>query len=86
MAGFAPGAAETTLVVGSLFDIAVGLLLLWQKAARGTLIVMFVATIGYLIVGTATAPGLWLDPLGPFTKIVPMLFATLFTLAIIDER
>ena len=86
VAGFKPGLAETTLVVGSLFDIAVGLLLLWQKAARGTLVVMLVATIGYLIVGTIAAPGLWLDPLGPFTKIVPMLLATLFALAIIDER
>jgi uncharacterized protein YbjT (DUF2867 family) len=86
VAGFKPGLAETTLVVGSLFDIAVGLLLLWQKAARGTLVVMLVATVGYLIVGTIAAPGLWLDPLGPFTKIVPMLLATLFALAIIDER
>ena len=86
VAGFKPGLAETTLVVGSLFDIAVGLLLLWRKAARGTLVVMLLATIGYLIVGTIAAPGLWLDPLGPFTKIVPMLLATLFALAIIDER
>lgn len=86
VAGFGPGAAETTLVVGSLFDIGVGLLLLWRRAARGTLVVMLVATIGYLIVGTATAPGLWFDPLGPFTKIIPMLVATILTLAIIDER
>ena len=32
------------------------------------------------------APQLWADPLGPLTKIVPMLVATLFTLAILEER
>ncbi len=85
-AGFASGGAETGLVIGSLFDIAMGLLLFWRRAARSTLVVMFAATIGYLAVGTATAPQLWFDPLGPFLKIVPVLLATLFTLAIIDER
>jgi uncharacterized protein YbjT (DUF2867 family) len=85
-AGFSGGIAETTLVVGSLFDVAMGLLLLWRRTARTTLVVMLAGTIGYLILGTATAPGLWLDPLGPYTKIVPMLVATLLTLAIVDER
>jgi hypothetical protein len=47
---------------------------------------MLLATVGYLLVGTLTAPQLWFDPLGPYTKIVPMLVATLFTLAILDER
>ena len=40
----------------------------------------------YLLIGTMLAPQLWLDPLGPLLKIVPMLIATLFTLAILDER
>jgi hypothetical protein len=73
-------------VLASLFDVAVGLLLLWRRAARATLFAMLVASTGYLILGTATAPGLWLDPLGPYTKIVPALIATLLTLAIVDER
>jgi len=85
-AGFAPRAAEITLALGSLFDIAVGLLLLWRRATRAILILMLAATAGYLIVGTATAPTLWSDPLGPFTKIIPMLVGTLLTLAIVDER
>jgi hypothetical protein len=36
--------------------------------------------------GTVLAPQLWIEPLGPFTKMVPLLVATLFTLAILDER
>jgi hypothetical protein len=39
-----------------------------------------------LAVGTLLAPQLWLDPLGPLMKIIPMLLATAFTLAIIEER
>jgi hypothetical protein len=47
---------------------------------------MLVATIGYLFAGTLIEPSLWADPLGPLTKILPMLLATLFTLAIVEER
>ncbi len=85
-AGFSSAPATATLVAGSLFDVTMGLLLLQQRTARPALLVMLAATALYLIVGTVTAPGLWVDPLGPYLKIVPMLLATLFTLAIIDER
>jgi hypothetical protein len=47
---------------------------------------MLVGTGFYLLIGTVLLPQLWLDPLGPYLKIVPMLIATLFTLAILDER
>ncbi len=47
---------------------------------------MLIGTAFYLLIGTALAPQLWADPLGPFLKIIPMLIATLFTLAILDER
>jgi hypothetical protein len=40
----------------------------------------------YLAVGTSLVPQLWADPLGPFLKVIPLLVATLFTLAIMDER
>ena len=43
-------------------------------------------TLFYLLAGTWLAPQLWLDPLGPLTKIVPMLVGTALTLAIMDER
>jgi hypothetical protein len=47
---------------------------------------MLVASLGYLAAGTLLAPHLCFDPLGPLTKIVPVLLATALTLAIIDER
>ena len=47
---------------------------------------MLIATFGYLAAGTLLAPQLWFDPIGALTKIIPMLIATVFTLAILDER
>jgi uncharacterized protein YbjT (DUF2867 family) len=85
-AGFSEMLAGPVLVAGSYFDIALGLALLVRPAARVVLQAMLGATALYLLLGTALAPQLWLDPLGPFLKIVPMLVATAFTLAILDER
>jgi uncharacterized protein YbjT (DUF2867 family) len=84
--GFPPRAVELTVLLGALFDIVLGALLLVRKFARPVLIVMLVATPLYLLIGTWLAPQLWLDPLGPLVKIVPMLVAAMLTLAIVDER
>jgi hypothetical protein len=84
--GTRPDIASLTVVLGAWFDIAMGLMLCVRRLARTTLVVMILATFGYLAAGTWLAPQLWLDPIGPLTKILPMLVATALTLAIIDER
>ena len=85
-AGFSPRVAGPVLLLGALFDYFLGLALLVRPAARYVLYAMIVATGFYLLAGTILLPQLWLDPLGPYLKIVPMLIAMLFTLAILDER
>jgi uncharacterized protein YbjT (DUF2867 family) len=85
-AGVRGALADIVLIGGAIFDIVLGLLLLWRRATRAVLITMLAVTPVYVLVGTLLAPQLWADPLGPFTKIVPMLVATLFTLAILEER
>ena len=85
-AGLGAGAAEFALVAGSLFDIAVGLAVLVRRFTRRALQLMLIVSAGYLLVGTILAPEVWSDPLGPYTKIIPVLLATAFTLAILDER
>jgi hypothetical protein len=84
--GTAPEFARLIVILGAWFDIVLGLLLCVRAAARWTLIIMLIATPFYLLAGTLLAPQLWLDPLGPLTKTVPLLLATALTLAIIDER
>lgn len=71
---------------GGVFDVVLGLLVAVRRLTRPMLILMLVVTPFYLLIGTLLAPHLWLDPLGPFLKIVPVLLATVFTLAIVDER
>lgn len=85
-AGFSEALAKPVLIAGAAFDYLLGLLLLVRPAARLVLYTMLAATAIYLALGSALAPQLWLDPLGPFLKIVPVLIATLFVLAILDER
>jgi uncharacterized protein YbjT (DUF2867 family) len=84
--GTEPDTARLTVIWGAWFDIVMGLLLCIRRMARCIVIIMLIATLGYLLAGTLLAPHLWLDPLGPLTKIIPMLLATALTLAIIDER
>jgi hypothetical protein len=57
-----------------------------RRFARLALLAMLAVSAIYVIVGSIAAPQLWLDPLGPYVKILPALVATVFTLAIIDER
>jgi len=71
---------------GGWLDIALGVALLWRRATRVVLILMLIVTPLYLVVGTVLAPQLWLDRLGPLLKILSILVATAFTLAILDER
>lgn len=85
-AGLPPKVAGPLVVGGALFDYFIGLGLLLRPATRVVLHIMLWMTVLYLIVGSVLAPQLWADPLGPYLKIVPVLIATLFTLAIIDER
>jgi uncharacterized protein YbjT (DUF2867 family) len=85
-AGFGRELAAATVVGGAIFDMVLGLLLLVRPLAKGVLITMLIATVGYLVAGTLIAPALWTDPLGALTKVVPLLLATLFTLAVLDER
>jgi uncharacterized protein YbjT (DUF2867 family) len=85
-AGLAPARAELGLALGSLIDIALGLAVCVRRFARRALQGMLIVPLAYLLIGTIAAPQFWLDPLGPYVKIVPVLLATCFTLAILDER
>ena len=77
---------QIILIGGAIFDIVLGLLLLVRRAARAVLITMLAVTPFYVLAGTLLSPELWADPLGPLTKIGPLMIATLFALAILDER
>ncbi len=78
--------AHPLVIGGALFDVFMGILLLFKRTIRPALIVAFLGTLGYLLAGTLLMPELWLDPLGRLTKIVPLLVLNLICLAILDDR
>jgi hypothetical protein len=84
--GLSAAAAGFVIVAGALLDIVLGAALLIRRLARPVLLVMFAVCIPYLAAATAIEPGLWLDPLGRLSKTFAVMLATLFTLAVMDER
>ena len=84
--GVSEGLARATVIGGGVVDIALGLLVLSRRWARGACLGMVAVSAGYLLGGTVVAPDLWSDPLGPFVKILPALVLALFGAMILEER
>jgi len=78
--------AVAVVIAGALCDIAVGLAIGWRRTARAGVIVAFIVTIVYGVVGTVLVPRLWSDPMGPMLKVLPILVLHLAALGIIEDR
>jgi len=63
---------------GALLDVVLGLMLFVRPWTSRVAIFMFLATIGYLIAATVLLPQYWLNPLGPWLKVLPMMALCLF--------
>ncbi len=72
---------EWVVGAGAVFDIVTGAALLVRRWTGRVAVFMALSTIGYLIGATVYAPQLWLDPLGPWLKVVPMMALCLFVAA-----
>ena len=84
---FAPMVTAKHMAIGSgVFDMLVGLLLFMGWKVRAALSLQILATLAYLAALSFALPGLWLDPLGPLTKAVPLLVFTAALMAMQDER
>lgn len=66
---------------GALLDVGLGLALFVRPWTARVAIFMCLATIGYLIAGTLSLPHYWIDPLGPWLKVLPMMALCLFVAA-----
>ncbi|WP_245278954.1 SDR family oxidoreductase [Mesorhizobium loti] len=78
--------AHLSVLAGSAADILVGATVLVRPLARPALLAMIAITLFYLAASTLLAPELWLAPLGPLVKTIPMLCLVLVALAVLDER
>ncbi len=84
--GMAPSLAAACVAGGIMVDLALGLLVVWQRWMRAAALGMVAVSAAYLAGATLAAPDLWLDPLGPLLKVVPAALAALAAAAIADER
>lgn len=66
---------------GALLDVVLGLALLVRRWTAGVAILMALVTVGYLIAASISLPQYWLDPLGPWLKVLPMMALCLFVAA-----
>jgi uncharacterized protein YbjT (DUF2867 family) len=79
-------AADGLVLAGAITDIAIGLGLLVRPWTRLLALAAIGVSVIYMIAGSIAAPHLWLDPLGPFVKIIPGAALALAVAALAQER
>jgi uncharacterized protein YbjT (DUF2867 family) len=85
-AGWPRGGARIAVAIGSVLDVVLAALLCFRNTARAALRGMIALSLLYLLAGTVSRPDLWLDPLGAFLKILPVIMLSTMALAVMDER
>lgn len=86
LAGGAGPLSAPAVAAGAFADIAVGIAIAIRRTARAGLYAALAVSLFYIAAGTAIFPGLWLDPLGPLLKALPILALNLAALAILEDR
>ena len=72
--------------IAALADIVVGVAIATKPLSRAGLIGGIVLSTLYLAVASFLAPSMWVDPLGPMIKVVPVIGLMLVAIAIGDSR
>ena len=85
-ADVSPGAAAALVVGGAFIDMLLGMAILYRPLARPACFGMMATCMVYLLAGSVLQPVLWLDPLGPFVKVLPVMMLAAVTMAVLEER
>lgn len=73
-------------IVAAAADLAIGVGIAWRRTSRSALWAGVGLSAAYALAATALLPRLWLDPLGPLVKILPVLVLHLQALATLRDR
>ncbi len=84
--GWTTLSATGAVVFWSLVDIALGLALLWRPWAVRVCLAQAGVCALYLLGASVLVPALWLDPLGPLVKIVPVMMLSLILSVLLEKR
>lgn len=80
------GNGQTLVIGGALLDMAIGVGLCVRVTMRAAALgAVWLSTV-YLAVGSVVTPELWVDPLGPFIKVIPGMALALIVMALAEER
>ena len=78
--------ARVLVIGGAVIDVILGAAVLYRPFAKLACMSMLAVSCVYLIAGSVLTPALWLDPLGPFLKVLPAMALAVVTLAVLEER
>lgn len=84
--GIDAGLARAGVVAGSLADLAIAVGLLFRPLLALALKSGLLLAAAYLVGSLAISPQMWLDPLGPMLKVIPVLALTAICLGLAEER
>lgn len=85
-AGLDERAATLLTAGGAVADMLLALMLLVRRRSRAALIGMILLAAAYLAAGTLLLPGLWLDPLAPYAKVLPTMVLAAMLLPLLEAR
>lgn len=74
------------VIGGAVADIVIGIGIAVRRWSRAALYAGLAISVTYAIAGTLMLPRLWLDPLAPLMKILPIVTLILVALAIREDR
>lgn len=78
--------SEPSVIAGGLFDLLIGLGVLFRPTTRLALWLGIAVSVFYAVAGTLVLPRLWLDPIGPMLKIWPLIVLNGVGLALARDR
>lgn len=84
--GWSKDLAVVSVVFWAIVDLLIGFGFAFRRYVRAACLASTFVCLTYLAMSSIFVPNLWLDPLGPLVKILPVIALSLVARAMIEER
>ncbi|MCK0142657.1 SDR family oxidoreductase [Aliiroseovarius sp. F20344] len=84
--GWPAWAAKVSVVFWAIVDLVLGAAVLYRPWVRMALIGMLATSLIYIVSASVVTPSLWLDPLGPLMKLLPICLAISLMFPLLEDR